>query len=247
MTERIEVEWPDHRLFEDGRRPSFRILAVADEPDPTLDSERTREQLEPIDLVVGCGDLEPDYLAFVADAFRAPLRYVRGNHDIGQAWDEESSTRQRVPEPMPAARVVDEAGLRLLGYHGGPRYAAHRLGISGFTAWRQAIAGWLRASGRRPVLVLSHAPPRGLNDAADPAHVGFPAFRWLAERLRPPLWLHGHTRLTRRDTRSRSHRHGATLLYNCTGSALVELVPPDGTQRNDAPAPEMHSGESGGG
>jgi hypothetical protein len=52
------------------------------------------------------------------------------------------------------------------------------------------------------------------------------AFRWLAERLRPPLWLHGHTRLMRRDSTGRLFRHGPTLLYNCTGAVLVELTPP---------------------
>jgi hypothetical protein len=40
------------------------------------------------------------------------------------------------------------------------------------------------------------------------------------------LWLHGHTALVRRGIDGRSVRHGETLLYNCTGATLVELVPP---------------------
>ena len=77
-----------------------------------------------------------------------------------------------------------------------------------------------------PLLVVTHAAPRGVNDGDDFAHRGFPAFGWLANRLRPPLWLHGHTTLVRRDAEARSARIGATLLYNCEGSTVVELVPP---------------------
>ena len=63
-----------------------------------------------IDLIIGAGDLQPEYLAFVADAFGAPLRYVRGNHDVGAAWAH--TERAILPEPMPDATVVSEAGVR---------------------------------------------------------------------------------------------------------------------------------------
>jgi Predicted phosphoesterases, related to the Icc protein len=92
--------------------------------------------------------------------------------------------------------------------------------------WLRAIRGWLALwRHRRPLLVISHAPPRGLNDARDETHRGFVAFRWLIDRLRPPLWLHGHTALVRRGLDARCLQHDGTLLYNCTGATLVELVP----------------------
>jgi hypothetical protein len=47
--------------------------------------------------------------------------------------------------------------------------------------------------GQAPILVVSHAPPRGVGDhAANRYHLGYAAYRWLLDRLRPPLWLHGH-------------------------------------------------------
>ena len=86
MTDRLTLPWPDSLPFVSrGGRP-IRILAVSDEPDPSLDSPITRERLGPVDLIVGAGDLEPDYLGFVADAFDAPLRFIQGNHDVGPAW-----------------------------------------------------------------------------------------------------------------------------------------------------------------
>jgi Icc-related predicted phosphoesterase len=77
-----------------------------------------------------------------------------------------------------------------------------------------------------PVLVVSHAPPRGVGDsAADPYHLGYAGYRWLLERLHPPLWLHGHT--TPASVADWRDRFGTTMVANVTGSVLVELVPPE--------------------
>ena len=224
MTDRLRVRWPDPAAFagRDGR--PIRILAMSDERDPSLDSPATREGLGEVDLVIGAGDLQPEYLSFVGDAFGAPVRYVRGNHDVGSAWaDTEHSL---LPEPMPDAVVIDEDGLRLIGFSGSPKYSGRGLEIGNLAMWRKAIHAWTRARRSRPVLVVSHAPPRDVNDDSDLAHRGFPAFRWLTDRLSPPLWLHGHTALVRRGIDARCATHNGTLFYNCTGATLLELVPP---------------------
>jgi uncharacterized protein len=228
VTDRLRVVWPDRRLFaQRGGRP-IRILAVSDEPDPSLDSEATRKGLEPIDLIVGCGDLRADYLAFVADAFSSvPLVYVRGNHDVGEAW--RVTEQESLPTPLTDGRLHVEEGLPMLGFSGSPEYndPKEKIQVSAAGMWLRSLRAWYGAIGRhRPLLVITHAPPRGLNDATDLTHRGFTAFRWLLDRLRPPLWLHGHTALVRRGLDDRSVRHGRTLLYNCTGATLVELVPP---------------------
>lgn len=223
------MPWPDRAPFRGrGDRP-YRLLAVSDEADPTLESEASREALGPLDLIVGCGDLEPPYLSFLADAFGVPLVYVRGNHDVGRAWG--ATERMVLPEPLADGRVHEEDGLRLLPFSGAPRYAPHgRPGaeqqVSAFGMWTRVLAAWPRAATMRPLLVMSHAAPRGLNDAPDQAHRGFTAFRWLRDRLAPPLWLHGHTSLVRRGIDARCVRHGGTTLVNVTGATLVELTPP---------------------
>jgi hypothetical protein len=229
MTDRLRLPWPDRALF--GRREGrpYRLLAVSDEADLTLESDASRDALGPLDLIVGCGDLEPPYLAFLADAFGVPLVYVRGNHDVGRAWG--ATERVALPEPLADGRVHEEDGLRLLPFSGAPRYAPHgRPGaeqqLSGFAMWRRVLAAWPRAAARRPLLVVTHAAPRGLNDAPDHAHRGFTSFRWLVDRLAPPLWLHGHTSLVRRGIDARCIRHEGTTLVNVTGATLVELTPP---------------------
>lgn len=224
MTDRLRVHWPDAGPFRGrGRRP-LRILAVSDEPDPSLDSQATREGLGRVDLIIGAGDLQPEYLSFVSDAFSAPLRYVRGNHDVGAAWAH--TERALLPDPMPDATPIEESGLRLLGFSGSPRYNARDMQVSPVGMWAKVLLAWARARRAGPVLVVTHAPPRDVNDDRDPAHRGFEAYRWLAPRLSPPLWLHGHTALVRRGIDDRSATYGRTLFYNCTGATLIELLPP---------------------
>jgi hypothetical protein len=226
MTERLRVEWPDPALFAARHGAPYRILAVSDAVDESLEAQASRERLGGVDLVAGCGDLEADYLAFLADAFCAPLAYVRGNHDIGAAWDDAVCERKMIPPALPDGRVRDEAGLRIVGFSGSPTYNEDRAyQRSDLAMWTKTLWLLAREHPRGPLLVLSHAAPRGANDGDDYAHRGFGAFRWLAERLHPPLWLHGHTTLLRRALDARSVRLGPTLVYNCTGATLVELVP----------------------
>ena len=225
MTQRLKVRWPDPLPFIGvGGRP-IRILAVSDEPDMSMDSAVTRQRIGAVDLIIGAGDLEPDYLSFVADAFHAPLRYVRGNHDVGAAWSH--TRRTLLPEPMRDGKVVEEGGLRLVGFSGSPIYSERGMQVSALGMWARVIGSWSAAQRARPVIVVTHAPPRDVNDDEDKPHRGFTSFRWLADRLGPPLWLHGHTALVRRGLDDRTAVHNGTLFYNCTGATLIELLPPD--------------------
>jgi hypothetical protein len=228
VTDYLSLPWPDARPFRHrGARP-IRLLAVSDEEEPSLESDATRQGMQPLDLIIGCGDLDPSYLGFLADAFQVPLAYVRGNHDVGRGWHAE---KDLAPDPLPDGRIHDEDGLRLLPFSGSPRYAPHGRAdveqqVSGTAMWTRVAFAWPRAMQRRPLLVVTHAAPRGLNDAPDHAHRGFPAFRWLLAQVKPPLWLHGHTALIQRGIGGRTVRHDQTLLVNVTGAMLIELTPP---------------------
>lgn len=226
MTNRLSITWPDPLPFVSRGGDPIRLLAISDEPDPTLESAASRAGMGAIDLIVGAGDLEPEYLSFVADAFHAPLRYIRGNHDEGPAWAD--TRRGLLPDPMRDGAIVEEVGVRLVGFSGSPVYNQGGMQVSALGMWLRVIAASSRASRQRPVIVVTHAAPRGVNDDQDLAHRGFTAFRWLADRLEPPLWLHGHTALVRRGMDDRTARFNGTLFYNCTGATLVELRPPGG-------------------
>jgi hypothetical protein len=231
MTSYLRLPWPDPELFAARQGRPLRVLALADEVDPALESAETRSQLLPVELILGCGDLSVDYLRYVTDMFNAPLLYVRGNHDVGGAWETGEATALHLPDPLPDGRPVREAGLTVIGFSGVPRHGGSGLQRGELFFWRCSLGAWLRMRMRRlgrrhrPLLVVTHTAPRGINDGPDRVHRGPAALRWLAGALHPPLWLHGHTTLVVRRMDARSVEHRGTLFYNCAGAVLVELTP----------------------
>lgn len=228
MIRRFRLVWPDRRPFVGRNGRPIRFLAASDEPDPALEHEVNRTALGPIDAVIGCGDLEPHWLSFLADAFHAPLIYVRGNHDRGGAWD----ARHGVPVALDAGHATRLAGIMIAGLEWPgvhDRSNQRRDGLAWLHVLRVAagrIGAMLRGR-TEPVLVISHVPPAGAGDSASDAyHLGFRAYRWLMDRLRPPLWLHGHTAIA--SVASLEAVVGPTTLVNVTGAVLVELVASDG-------------------
>lgn len=217
MTRRLNLPWPD-AAFERARGGQpLRLLAVSDEPDRALDFESNRAGLGRLDALLGCGDLEPDYLAFLADAFCVPLLYVRGNHDRGAGWE---SRREHLPRPLgrPAQRI---GGATLVGLSWPGDDGARAL-RDDLAAWRQALGLVLRPPRGRPLIMLSHVPPEGLGDSPEDAyHRGFGAYHWLCRRLDPVLWLHGHTTMAAK--REWRVRWGSTTLVNVTGAVLVQI------------------------
>ena len=228
MTRRLTVVWPDRRPFEARNGEPIRLLAVSDAVDPALEHEINRVALGHIDAIVGCGDLEPGYLGFLADAFQVPVSYVRGNHDRGGHWSE---TARKAPNHLLSGHLVDVGGITVAPFEW-PGLRSDQAPRDEWRAWRdvfQASRSLVarRLSGRSsPVLVVSHAPPRGVGDhPGNRYHLGYAGYRWLLERLRPPLWLHGHVNpATVADWQTSL---GSSIVANVTGSVVVELVPPE--------------------
>ena len=228
MTRQLTVVWPDPHAFEGRNGAPIRLLAVSDAPDPALDHAVNRAAIGHIDAIVGCGDLEPAYLGFLADAFHVPVAFVRGNHDRGGQWRESAA---EVPTPLKSGCLAQVGGVTVAPFSW-PGVASDDAALRNergawwdvFRAARQLFVRRLR-HGDTPILVMSHAPPRGVGDAAsDPYHLGYAAYRWLLDRFRPPLWLHGHT--TPASVKDWRDTSGSSTVANVTGSVVVELVPP---------------------
>lgn len=229
MIRRLRIAWPDPRPFEGRAGRSIRLLAASDDPEPALHHQVNRDDLGPLDGILGCGDLEPEWLTFLADAFHAPLVYVRGNHDRGGGWKERPLL---VPGWLPAGRIEGVAGIRIVGLEWpGVDEPGNRR--RPWLAWRQVLRIARRLVQARlwrtPLIVISHVPPAGFGDTPDDRyHVGFGAYRWLLRRLAPPVWLHGHT--TTASVPRLVEQAGTTVVANVTGALLVELTPPVATR-----------------
>jgi Calcineurin-like phosphoesterase len=227
MIRRLTIDWPDARAFADRDGRPIRWLVVSDERDPALEHDVNREGLGTIDTVIGCGDLEPEYLGFLADAFGVPVEYVRGNHDRGGRWGESVATL--APHPLASGRWHRVDGVDLVALEW-PGLRHHDRMRHDRTAWadivRAARTLTRRRIGRerRPSIVVSHAPPRGVGDrAADAYHVGFSGYRWWLDRVQPTLWLHGH--VPPASVEGWRLQHGPSTVVNVTGAVLVEFRP----------------------
>jgi len=231
VTRRLTVTWPDPRPFEGRGGAPIRLLAVSDDVDRALEYEVNREAIGKVDSIIGCGDLEPGYLGFLADAFGAPLAYVRGNHDVGGHWER---TATAAPDPLRSGLPVDISGIPVVPFEW-PGLDRERVERDETRAWLDVFRAERKLARRglsrrsRPLMVVSHAPPRGVGDvAADRYHLGYAGYRWFLDRRRPPVWLHGHT--TMASVADWREIWGRSTVANVTGAILVELVPPEEPQ-----------------
>ena len=196
----------------------MKILSVSDVVKPGLLQQSDSDAFEGVDLILSCGDLPPEYLSRLVNCFKAPLYYVRGNHDIRYA--------EKPPEGCRDLHgiLVKNRGLNILGlegshwYNGGPY---------------QYEEGQMRAIIRRlrPTLwwcggidvVITHAPPRHIHDAQDPCHKGFECYRRLIEKYRPSYFIHGHIHREFCDPAERITVVETTKVVNTYGYCLLEI------------------------
>ncbi|HLE05288.1 MAG TPA: metallophosphoesterase [Anaerolineales bacterium] len=190
----------------------MKILAISDLVDERVYSEHIRVNYPEIELVLGCGDLPLYYLEFVASMLDRPVLYVRGNHDAH--YEEAADGRRRtvaegcLPIDGRLARVL---GLTFIGLGGSRRYSPGPPFQYGEGQMRRRLAALLPRlainrlrHGRFVDVAVAHAPPYGIHDAKDPAHVGFRTFLSLMRLFRPRLLLHGHVHQWRHDRPMRS-------------------------------------------
>ncbi|MGN0975731.1 MAG: metallophosphoesterase [Gemmiger sp.] len=206
----------------------MKILAVSDEESRYLWDYFEPEKLDGIDLIVGCGDLDLNYLTFLATVAHVPLIYVHGNHD--GAYDS--------APPVGGICIDDDVfvyrGVRFAGLGGSCRY---REGPWQFTEAEmkkrvRRLHPKLDRAGGLDVLV-THAPLHGCGDFSDLPHRGFETFRELLDFYKPGLMLHGHIHLNYAPNLPREQQYRSTRIVNAYERCIVEV--PDGVC---APEPE---------
>ena len=166
--------------------PEVKILSVSDVVVPELIG--TDGSVEPgsIELILGCGDLPPEYLARLKTLYDVPLFYILGNHDI---------RHELVPQGCVniTGRIVRHKGFSFLGfsgsrwYNGNPNQYRERemraqIRKLWFPLWRL----------KRLDVLVTHAPPRHIHDAEDRCHRGFSCYRDFIRRYKPRFLIHGH-------------------------------------------------------
>ncbi len=187
---------------DDDSTRHLKLLAVSDQVDPRIHSGTLRERMPDIDLVVGCGDVPARYLEFLADALDRPVYFVHGNHH--EELTRKGAAGKRY-EPMGCVNlggklITDSStGLIIAGFPGSPKYSRetsqqYSNREIGWMMVKMAPRLWLNKlrKGRYLDVVISHTPPRGINDREDLPHQGFPVMRRFLTMFKPAVHLHGH-------------------------------------------------------
>lgn len=213
-----EDSFPARRL-EDAS--SLKLLIVSDVEDEYL-WNLGRDEVPEVDLILSCGDLDPDYLQYLVTMFNCTLLYVHGNHDT--KYD------SRPPLGCVCAddKVINFRGLRILGLGGSYKY---RDGKYMYTEremmWRfvRALPGIICNGGVD--ILLTHAPARGIGDMEDIAHRGFTAFGKIIKWLRPKYHFHGHVHRSYGTAYvSKQTRPNGTVVINGCRKHFLEVVNP---------------------
>ncbi|MBF0229039.1 MAG: metallophosphoesterase [Desulfamplus sp.] len=196
----------------------MRILSISDVVVPSLYSEFDKKKFDPIDLVLSCGDLPPEYLSFILHSLNAPLYYVRGNHDI----------RYDLKPPMGCTdihgKIVKFNQIKIIGF-GGSRW--YNGGMNQYTEsqMRKFIRGvkfsiwWNRGVD----IVITHSPPRHIHDAEDRCHRGFRSFCKFIDKYKPDYFIHGHIHRHFTCQEERITTVNKTKVINTYGYNIIEI------------------------
>ena len=195
------------------------ILIVADTViDKLLEPVGGGPFLQNIDLILSCGDLPPEYLSRLTFRYDVPLLFILGNHDLRYKTSPPAGCRNidRQLVTLNDRKIIGFSGSRW--YNGGiNQYTEKQMGrfIAGmrFSLWRNGT----------PDLVITHAPPRLINDAEDLCHRGFRGFRRFIDKYKPPYFLHGHIHALFKNDSERISTVDTTQVINCYGFYVLKI------------------------
>ncbi len=202
----------------------MRILTVSDKVVEAIYSPALAQLAQGVELVLSCGDLPHEYLEYIVSVLNVPLYYVLGNHD-----------GDGVEQPLIEGgenldlRSVEYKGLLIAGLEGSPRYNNRPRFQYTENDMRARIARLTPAlmlnrarTGRYLDILITHAPPLHIHDAADRPHRGFQSFLWFLDHYQPRYLIHGHTHLYDNREETITPR-GPTTIINTYGYRIVEI------------------------
>ena len=200
----------------------MRILAIADEESKFLWDFYKKGMLDGIDLIISCGDLDPNYLSFLVTMTSVPVLYVHGNHD---------AKYEKTP-PDGCVCIEDtiyvHEGVRILGLGGSMRY---KPGEHQYTEFQmqcrvQKLRPKIWRHGGFDILV-THAPAYQFNDGEDLPHQGFRAFLYLLDKYKPKFFLHGHVHMNYGRQYKRYDKYNDTHVINAFERCVFDFEAED--------------------
>jgi len=178
----------------------MKILTVSDKVEKSFFKKYfLEEKCQGIHLILACGDLPSYYLEYLVNSLNVPLYYVPGNHD------EQPYQPCSTKEPFAKGcinidqRVIVFKHLLIGGLAGALRYKKGKYLYTEAQMHRKIFSMTPRLlvnkiKFKRYIdILITHAPPFGINDEKDLAHRGFKEFLTFMKTYKPTYLIHGHT------------------------------------------------------
>ena len=203
----------------------MKILAVSNEECAALWEHYVPGSLKDYDLIISCGDLDPEYLSFLVTMARCPVLYVHGEQD--------GCYKKSPPGGCDCidGHLLSYNGLKILGLGGwlSQRDGAHRYSEKQMRRKIVKLHWKIRRMGGVD-LIVTHAPPC---TSEDEENSGFRVFEEMLALYQPQMLIHGHARLSYGEPRERTVSD--VRVVNTHQRCVVELP--------DNPFPAEHRGQ----
>ena len=187
-------------------------MIFADQESKLLYEYYDPEQMKDIDLIISCGDLEPEYLTFFAT--------------LCICIDDD---------------IFVYKGVRILGLGGSMEYIPDSPNQYTEKMMRKRIhkLWWKLWRHKGFDILVTHAPAYKLNDMEDLPHRGFKAFLDLMDKYHPKYFLHGHVHANYGSGFKRKDVYGTTRVSNGYEFYVIEypgepVVPAEKTEDTNA-------------
>lgn len=195
----------------------MKILVIADEESRSLWDYWDKSKTDDIDLILSCGDLNAEYLTFLATMANVDVLYVHGNHD--------ENYLHKSPEGCICVddKIINYNGIRILGLGGSMKYGNGHFQFTEKEMQRRIVKRRLSLLKNKGVdILLTHAPARNINDMNDLPHRGFECFNKLIRKYNPKFFIHGHVHRTYGNFR-RTQIIGETTVVNAYEKYIIEI------------------------
>lgn len=196
----------------------MKILFISDEEAREYWDFFKKETFKDIDAIVSCGDLDAEYLTFLATMTSLPVLYVRGNHD--DKYD------KKPPEGCICIEdtIYELGGIRFLGLGGCYRYKPGKNQYTDAEMKRRIKRLRMKLFRKKGFDVLvTHAPAFGVNDGEDLSHRGFASFEDLIRKYNPKYFVHGHVHMNYGRQFPREDTLGNTKVINAYNHYIIEI------------------------
>lgn len=195
----------------------MKILVIADEESRSLWDFWDKSKTDGIDLILSCGDLNSEYLSFLATMTNADVLYVHGNHD--------ENYLQKSPEGCICVddKIINYKGIRIFGLGGSMKYGNGHFQFTEKEMQRRIGKRRLSLLKNKGFdILLTHAPAGNINDMDDLTHKGFECFNKLIRKYNPKFFIHGHVHRTYGNFR-RTQTVGETTIINAYEKYIIEI------------------------